>query len=191
MRVIERVSAIAAKGMGVAGATAMVLMMLHVTFDVVVRALYSVPLTAPLIEAVFGGLLVGTIEVVSTYYMVAVLFLPLALVTLRREHIFVELFTQKMSPRGQALVSCLSWALGVIYVVGLAWRGWDEALLQTEVREAWETATYDLPVWPSRWFVPLGCGAMAIGMLLLLFDNLSYGLRGRRLLSQSDSAPMH
>jgi TRAP-type C4-dicarboxylate transport system permease small subunit len=57
-----------------------VVMMVHVTLDVAGRNLFNAPI-------------VGTIEIVSAYYMAPLAFLPLAIITRERGHIIVELFT--------------------------------------------------------------------------------------------------
>ena len=67
---------------------ALLLMMLHIAADVALRYLFSAPLH-------------GTVEIVSTYYMVAVVFLPLALIELRNGHIVVELVSQHFPARVQ------------------------------------------------------------------------------------------
>jgi len=80
------------------GSVAIVLMMLHVMSEVLLRYFftYSIP---------------GTEEIVSGYYMVAVVFLPLGYVQLERGHVFIELFTLKVSDRGKA------WMDGFVLIV--------------------------------------------------------------------------
>ena len=60
-----------------------VLMMLHVTIDVLSRTLFNSPLP-------------GTGEITATYYMIAVAFLPLAWVTLRDEHVTADIFVSAL-----------------------------------------------------------------------------------------------
>ena len=61
------------------------LMMAHITLDVTGRVLFNHPL-------------IGTIEVASSYYMVAVAYLPLAHVSRGDGQIIVELFTRNLAP---------------------------------------------------------------------------------------------
>ena len=63
-----------------------IVMMLHVCADVFSRL-------------VLGRSLHGTIEIVSAYYMVGVIFLPLIEVTREDGHISVELLTRRLPPQ--------------------------------------------------------------------------------------------
>ena len=60
-------------------------MAVHVIADVSARYLFNQPLP-------------GTIEIVSLYYMVAVIYLPVAYVQSRRQHIVVTQFTDFQLP---------------------------------------------------------------------------------------------
>tara|TARA_R110002167_G_scaffold170084_2_gene368073 strand:+ start:914 stop:1459 length:546 start_codon:yes stop_codon:yes gene_type:complete len=155
----------------VIGGLAMVMMMAQVTADVLGKYLFNYPIPA-------------TLEIVSSYYMVALAFLPLGFVTKHHEHIVVELFTQGLSPRSLSLITGLSNILAAMYVYTLTWRGMDEAIYMTGIRESWETAILDMQVWPSRWFVPIGCGLMFVYMVLHAIDDIAFWLRGRRLVTE-------
>jgi TRAP-type C4-dicarboxylate transport system permease small subunit len=149
-----------------AAAAVVMLMMLHVCADVagkyVSRPLY------------------GTIEVVSAYYMVAVVFLPLAYVTASERHIVVELFTRGLKDR-----RLLRWkgAVGVItfaYVLLFTWKTLEEAIERTAGREVWESSGSFIVVYPSRWLLPVGCGAMAVVALVKLLHDLRRSMPDRR-----------
>ena len=77
------------------GIAAVGLMMFHITFDVFGKYLFNAPLPA-------------TLEIVSHYYMVVVVFLPLAMVEKRDAHISVEVLTQNFSDRWQKVVEKLN-----------------------------------------------------------------------------------
>ena len=80
----------------------MVLMMLHITLDVAARYF-------------FNGQIVGTLEVVSFYYMVALVFLAFGFVELKHENIRVDLFVQMMPRRvrfGLYVFACL---MGLVF----------------------------------------------------------------------------
>ena len=160
----------------IAGGLSLVLMMLHISADVVLKYVLNYPLT-------------GTIEIVSYYYMVAAVFLPLAAVERYRGHIFVEVFTTNLSPRAQALIDAVAVSLGVIYAAVLTWHTGIEAVRQTAVLEVWDATFFDIHVWPTRWFLPLGCGALAVYMLLHAVDDLSYALKGVRLFGPPVAGP--
>ena len=119
------------------------LMMFHIAADVFARNF-------------LGGSLFGTIEIVSGYYMVALMFLPLAWIVGREGHIYVELFTRHMSPRGLLKLDTFVLLISIAYVGVLAWQSILNAYEQTLRQERWETALGFVPMWPSRWFLVAG-----------------------------------
>ena len=155
----------------VIGGLAMVVMMLQITTDVLGKYILNHPVPA-------------TLETVSSYYMVALVFLPLGFVTKHHEHIIVELFTQHLSPRPMSLFNGLANVLAAVYVFTLAWRGMDEAIYMTGIRESWETEIWDMQVWPTRWFVPVGCGLMFLYLVIHAIDDFAFLLAGRRLMTE-------
>lgn len=135
------------------GGILMVLMMLQITLSVLGRYLITQPIP-------------GTLEVVSTYYMVGAVFFPLAYVQRNREHIVVELFTQNLSPRALAGLEGVVYLLSSIYTGMIAWRGFLSAYKAYDVGEVWTTAYFDLITWPTYWFVPIGFALMTAYLLL-------------------------
>ncbi len=123
-------------------------MMLHVSADVIARVLFNHPID-------------GTIEIVSAYYMVAITFLPLAYVTRYEGHIVVELFTRNIAPRRLAGLEAVINVFTLAYMIVFTWMTTLAAIEQTEVGELWASATGYIPVWPSRWLLPIGCFLMS------------------------------
>jgi TRAP-type C4-dicarboxylate transport system permease small subunit len=136
----------------VAGVTVL-LMMLHVTTDVLTKYLLNMPV-------------VGTLEIVSHYYMVAAIFLPLAAVERRRGHLFVELFTARLGPRAILGLDATGCILGVFFAGAITWMSTIEALRRTRSGEIIDAVYYTIPIWPTRWLVPLGAGLLALMWLL-------------------------
>ena len=52
----------------------------------------------------FGSPIEGSLEIISAYYMVMVVFLPLAMVELRHEHINADLFVRMLPKRLQRVI---------------------------------------------------------------------------------------
>ena len=125
------------------------LMALHVVLDVTGRYIFNAPLP-------------GTVEFVSHYYMVGAIFLPLAYVQSRRGHFAAEIFTQRMPPRVLALLDAAVTLLTALLLAFLTWRTAAYALEFTQAGESVQTAYFTIPTWPSRWFVPVGLGLMAL-----------------------------
>lgn len=140
-----------------------VVMMVHVAADVFARLVFRTPID-------------GTIEWVAGYYMVAVVFFPLAYVSRGEGHILIELFTSKLPARGRAALDCMGATLTFVYVGLMAWQTGIEAIEQTEGHETWETADSLITIWPSRWLLPIGCATMAIYFAWLIAE---YGRRTR------------
>ncbi len=161
-RVMERVSHVL---LWIAG-VAITLMMLHVAADIIGKTIFNRPVTA-------------TLEIVAWYYMVATVFLPVAYIQVRKNHLMVELFTQRMSPRALAKLEGLISILGAIYVGILFWLTLEQAITSTIDGELQDVTYFDLPVWPSRWCLPLAVGAMTTVMILQAVRDLTFGFTGR------------
>lgn len=141
---------------------AIVLMMVQVNLDVFGKYLFNMPIP-------------GTIEITSNWYMVAIVFLPLAAVERRDAHIAVELLTQHLGERANAILTgCVS-LLAALYFGAFAWRTWGDALVKYELGE-YQTGDISVIIWPTRFFIPLGCGLIT---LLLVWKGTRL-LQGRR-----------
>lgn len=130
-----------------------VVMAVHVTADVLMKYLFNRPI-------------VGTLEFVSSYYMVVVSFAPLAYAQWHRDHLIVELATQGLSKRtiriidGVVYIGCI--ALLTLYI----WHTTLAAIEKTRLGESWQTGFYELPVWPTRWLLPISLAAMGLCMIV-------------------------
>ncbi|MEN2977116.1 TRAP transporter small permease [Tistrella bauzanensis] len=127
---------------------AILLMAAHVCMDVVARNLAATPLT-------------GTTEVVSYWYMVAIVFCTLGGVQARDAHIRVDLVNiaigrWRSAPRIDGALTVLTALLFLAACLGLVFYTGDQALTATLRAERVEFTSHALPVWPGRWLVPLG-----------------------------------
>lgn len=169
LRAIESVASRASGLFALIGGIILVLMMLQVSLDVTSKYLLHKPIPS-------------TLEIVSAYYMVALVFLPLGAVTRDHEHLEVELFTQHLSPRPLAFFKFLGCVIGAVYSFYLLKEGFEEALHKTAIGEVWETATFDIPVWGARWFYPIGAFMTCLYLALYAIDNFYFMMRGEALL---------
>jgi TRAP-type C4-dicarboxylate transport system permease small subunit len=128
------------------------LMMMHVVLDVLARTLFRVALP-------------GTIEVVSSYYMVMAVFLPLAMVQRRHAHIMVSLFTEWMSPRAVHRLDTLVRIVFALAAIGFAIATADVAIEKTIIQEKIATPDGFVLIWLSRWLLPISAAALAIVLL--------------------------
>jgi len=140
------------------------LMMLHVTADVTGRAFFNHPLP-------------GTTEIVSAYYMVAAAYLPWAYIARANGHIKVELFTRLASKRFNAWLDGFVTLLTIAYLSLFTWQTGLRAMQQYRANEVWEAATLYIPVWPSRWLLPVAGGLMALYLVLRVACDIARVLR--------------
>jgi TRAP-type C4-dicarboxylate transport system permease small subunit len=140
------------------------LMMLHVTLDVVARALFNYPIA-------------GTNEVVSAYYMVAAAFLPWAWIARSDGHIRVELFTRKAPPRFNEWLDILVGVLTGLYVAVFTWQTGSRAIQQIQAGEVWQIPGGFLPIWPSRCLLPIAGGLMVLYLIVRLASDIARAVR--------------
>jgi TRAP-type C4-dicarboxylate transport system permease small subunit len=69
--------------------------------------------------------------------------------------------------------------LGFIYVGILVVLTFEGAMVETANGAAHDVTYFDLPVWPSRWFLPAALFVMAIIMALQATRNFSFLLTGK------------
>ena len=130
---------------------ALILMMLHINLDVAMRYIFSAPFS-------------NTIEIVSTYYIVAIVFLPLATVELMNAHIVVELVAQHLPKRVAEILISLVGLVSAAYFGAFTWRSWEEALQKYDVGEI-ALGNSQITVWPTRFYLPIGCGLIVLVLL--------------------------
>jgi TRAP-type C4-dicarboxylate transport system permease small subunit len=140
------------------------MMMLHVTLDVVARALFNYPIA-------------GTNEVVSAYYMVAAAFLPWAWIARSNGHISVELFTRWAPARFNEWLDIVVKIVTLLYVALFTWQTGSRAIQQIQAGEVWQIPGGFLPIWPSRCLLPLAGGLMVLYLLLRVMSDIARAVR--------------
>ena len=140
----------------VIAAVAILLMMLHVSADVLFRVVASKSLP-------------GTAEIVSHYYMVALSFLPIAYAELKDRHIEATVLTDLMPASAQATLKIL----GMLFSLGIyglmTYVSGREAIKKTAINAVVESGTHKLLVWPSYWILPVSFALMCLALLLRIF----------------------
>ena len=144
------------------GGIAVLLMILHITADVVAKYVFNAPLP-------------GTIAIVSTYYMVAVVFIPLAFAERRSGHISVEVLTRLLPGRAQRGLSAVAAAYSALIFGLLAWRGFGEAMNKTAIGTFIIEQDTRIDTWPAFWLLPLGAGLMVAALVFKLLRYLTLG----------------
>jgi len=149
----------------ISGAAAL-LMMVHITVDVTGRSFFNSPIT-------------GTLEIAANFYMPAIAFFPLALLTRERGQIIVELFTGWMQPRGRKLLDGIMATVTTVYMTAFTFKALQVAIDKTELREAKESGLGFIEIWPGRWFVVIGFALMLVYVIYYQVRDLHDGVTGR------------
>lgn len=146
------------------GCVFLVAMMVHITADVIARA-------------VFNSAVIGTLETVSYYHMVLAVFLPLAFVERTGENIRVDLFAQMLPRYGQLALYVIACLIGLLFFGALTWQSALDAWNST-MRQETIMSNFLFYIWPSRWALPIGFAAA----FLATFNNLLRSLSRREAL---------
>lgn len=145
------------------GGLAIALMMLHVTADVIGRYFFNAPLP-------------GTITIVAYYYMLIVAFVPLAFAEQKGAHVSVEVVTDMMPAFLQKHLNGLVLVFSATVFGLLAVRTWQEARTKQDIGSMIIQADTSIPVWPTAYALPIGCGLMTVVLVYKFFVYL-FGAR--------------
>lgn len=155
---------------------AIVLMMLQISADVTLKYVFHKPI-------------VGTTETIAYYYMPAAIFFPLAFVERYRRHITVTVFTQRLRPARIAGFDALAGIIGLVYAGVLTWSTAASALLRTRQGEELDATFFYIPIWPARWFLPIGAGLFTLYLLLHIVEDIRVALGKRPPRAQPTETP--
>lgn len=145
-----------AEWLAILGGFIVFLLMLMVTIDAIGRKTWAA--------------LPGALEF-SEAMMVPIVFLPLMFVQMKREHVMVSAVTMALPNRVQCLLDALAALIGALIFGFLTWLAVIKALDATRVWE-YRVAMISVPIWPFRWFIPLGAGLMVLQLLVTVADEL-------------------
>jgi len=135
---IEKTISWVSKIMFFLASIAVVFMMFHISGDVIARTF-------------FGMGIPGTLEITAEWYMISLVYLPLAFVHLNGGHISVDLFTQFLAPKYQnALIALTSFA-ALIFIYYWADASYSLALKKTKRLSYLDSGLWQIPTWPMYW----------------------------------------
>lgn len=144
-----------------AAAFVVLLMMLHITVDVIAKYVFNHPIP-------------GTQPVVANYYMVAVVFLPLAFVEIKRDSIAVDLFYQWFPQWLKYFATLLGSLCSITFFSVLAYQSYHNAMRAYGNGE-FVDGTYLVVTWPSRFLLPLSFASVVIVLLMRLLHEFKNG----------------
>ncbi|EEB83998.1 TRAP transporter small permease [Roseobacter sp. GAI101] len=149
MFLIGKVLSALAKASTLIGTICVVLMMLHVTADVIGRYFFNAPLA-------------GTIVVVANYYMIVLVFISIGVAEEKKAHISVEFVTDLMPRKVQSGFSVFSNILTVAVITVLMIAGYTEAVKKTNIGATLVEGSQMIEVWQSYWAIPVGAALMVL-----------------------------
>jgi TRAP-type C4-dicarboxylate transport system permease small subunit len=140
------------------------LMMMHVTIDVTGRYVFNRPLD-------------GTTEIVAAYYMVMVAYAPWAWLASRDRHIVAGMFQHIGTPRFDFWLDIVVKIFTAVCVSVFTYQTFLAALRQMRAGEVWLAGTMYIPVWPSRWVLPLSGFFMVVYLVLRVISDVAGAAR--------------
>jgi TRAP-type C4-dicarboxylate transport system permease small subunit len=140
---IDRWVNAAAAGLALVGAIGVVVMLVHITIYVVARLFFASPVPA-------------TVEIVSSYYMVVVAFLPIAWAERRGDMISIEVFASIYRGAAGRTVDVFVAAITAATYLVLTYTTWGVALRELEIGSFVISLSQKVPIWPGYFALPLG-----------------------------------
>lgn len=135
--------------------------LLTISLDVFLRAVFNAPFSA-------------TIEIVSFYYMIPVVFFPMMYLEHTGTHIETDLFYRLFPIRLQKLSDLASGLITIgIYSV-IAYLTFKQAIKSTHSGEV-AMGVNLLPIWPVRWVLPIVFTSAALAATLLTINRILKG----------------
>ncbi|MEW6667603.1 MAG: TRAP transporter small permease [Thermodesulfobacteriota bacterium] len=138
------------------GGFILLIITIHTCMDVLGRYLFNSPLP-------------DTLEITKAL-MVGIVFLTVPYVASTKGHVRVELFTEHLPHRGQLYFAMLSYLVGLFVFSLAAWDSGAQAWTAFITKD-FEQGIFQIPYWPSKMLVPLGCGMLSMRCLIDLVDT--------------------
>jgi TRAP-type mannitol/chloroaromatic compound transport system permease small subunit len=129
------------------------------------------------LRMVFRRSIVGTLEIESNYFMVAIVFLPLAFGMIARQgHIRLDFVVSRFPLRVRRLLEMIGLILSICTYVLITWYGAAGGI------HAWRTGdtmvNIPLPTWPGRALVAVGGGVLCLQMMVKVCQQLEALFKG-------------
>lgn len=139
------------------GMLGLLAMMLHICADILGRTLFGISVPA-------------TLEMVTRYYMLMLVLLPLASVENVRSMITVEAFTGVYGRVGLRIVDTLVAVVCVVIYSVLTVSTWEKAMEQYNVGAYLVALDVQVIVWPGYFTLPFGFGLAAFVCLVRILQ---------------------
>lgn len=136
-----------------AGAAILALMMIQISLDAFLRTAFATPLPA-------------TVEIVSHYYMVALSFLPVALVQRRGRNIEATFIYDAMPILAQRSAGVIARFLAIAVYALITWQSYQDAMAKTRVGAYVIAGSGQVPIWPCYWIMPVSFALLLLALVM-------------------------
>lgn len=120
----------------------------------------------------YGAPIEGNLEVISTYHMVLVVFLSIAYVELKHEHISADLFVRLMPNKLQKIIYVFGCVVSLAFFGALAYQTAIDAIASFKINEVIMGSVYVI-VWPAKMALPIGFAAMCLVVILHIIKSIT------------------
>lgn len=139
---------------------AVAVMMVQVSVDALMRYVFNSPLP-------------GTIAFVSHYYMLIVVFLPLAAPEWKAGHISVDIVTNQLPAAVNRHLARWTHLYGAAIYAAIAYASWGEAAAKFRTSAKVIDSNLSILIWPGYFVLPIGCGLMTAVLLFKFAESWS------------------
>lgn len=144
----------------------LIFMTLLVTIDVVWDIVFNQPIH-------------NVVEIVSVYFMVALVFFPMGEVEQKDEHIGADVLVQYLGEKHQAILKIVTYSISLAFVLILFSQTLDDAIKAMHTNEKIMGSSL-IVIWPSRFSLPIGFGLLALAMLAKILDAVTWLIQSRK-----------
>jgi TRAP-type C4-dicarboxylate transport system permease small subunit len=109
--------------------------------------------------------------------MVVVAYLPWAWLACHDRHIVAGVFQRLGTPRFEFWLEIGVKIFTIVYVAVFTYQTFLAAVQRTSAGDVWLAGTMYLPVWPSRWMLPIAGALMAAYLVLRVISDVADRLR--------------
>lgn len=155
MSVLLRLSDRFTRWLSFIGMIGVLAMMVHIGVDVVSRTLFSVSVPV-------------TLEMVTRYYMLMLVMLPLAWVEMNRDMIVVEVFSGVYGKKGIRFVDAAVAVMCACIYGLMAYGTWQKAMSQYDIGAYIVALDVRIIVWPGYFALPFGFALAGLVCLIRL-----------------------
>jgi len=97
----------------------------------------------------------------------------------KRQHIAVTFLTDRLPEFWSILFLILGSVLMLAIFLMLGWYTWDMAVKSFAVKEFHEEI-FKIAIWPAAFYLPIGCWALCLQLLVHIYEDCLYLVRIRR-----------